>query len=279
VTSPEATAPEITIRPPSRWGDFGLRELARYGELLYFVTKREIQIRYKQSVVGIAWAVLQPLTYAFVFALFFGRLAKVPSQGIPYPVWAIAALVPWIFAYQSVSQAAMSLIMDQNLVTKVYFPRLVAPLARVLSFLVDLAIALGILIVFVFAYGQHPSIGLVAMPAFILLAFVLVVGAGSLLAAINAKYRDVTLAVPLITQLWLFATPIAYPASLIKGTWAYIYAINPMVSVIEGSRWAFLGTPAPPIGTLAVSTASALLIATGGLIYFRRTERFLADVI
>ena len=270
---------DVTIRPLGRWPGFGLAELGRSRELLYFMTKRELQIRYKQSMFGVSWAILQPVTYAFVFAIFFGRLANIPSEGLPYPVFALAALVPWVFASQGVGQAAASLVGEANLLGKVYFPRLVLPLAKVTSFLVDLVIGLGILCVFVALYGGSPGWGLLALPGFLAISIATVVGLGVLLATINVKYRDVVVAIPLFIQLWLFATPVLYPGSLITGVWQYIYAINPMVSVIEGVRWGFLGTTAPPLGGVAVSVTIAVLLLAVGITYFRSAERYLADII
>jgi lipopolysaccharide transport system permease protein len=272
-------ASRVVIRPPGRWPGLGFRELAGYRELLYFLTRREILVRYKQSLFGITWVVAQPLAYAFVFAIFFGKLAKIPSEGIPYPVFALAALVPWIFAAQGIGQASSSLVGEANLLGKIYFPRLALPLAKLLSFFVDLAIGLCVLTVFVIIYGAHPTIGLVALPAFLLLAVLTVLGAGLTLATMNVKYRDVTVAIPLIMQLWLFATPVLYPGALITGTWQYIYAMNPMVSVIEGVRWGFVGTDAPPIGGVAVSVAVAAILFAIGITYFRRAEHYLADII
>ena len=275
----EAAAPLIRIEPPRRWAGLGLRELWDARELLYFMAKRELQIRYKQSVFGISWAVLQPLLYAFIFALIFGRLTDIPSEGVPYTVFALAALVPWLFTSQSVTQASASLVAEASLLGKVYFPRLVIPIAKILSFLADLVIALVVLSVFVFLYGESPSAGLALMPLFLLLAFVTVTGTGMLLATLNVRYRDIALAIPLLVQLWLFATPVVYPGSLIEGTWQYIYAINPMVTVIDGTRWAFLGLDAPDPGAVAISVASATMLMLVGILYFRRTERFLADII
>ena len=269
----------VTIAPPSRWGGFGLRELWGARELLYFMSKRELQIRYKQSLFGVSWAVLQPLVYAFVFALFFGRLANVPSDGFPYPIFALTALVPWIFLSQAVAQAAGSLVGDANLLGKVYFPRLVIPIAKVVSFLIDLVIALFVLGLFVALYGESPSAGLIVLPGFLLLAVVTALGAGTLLATLNVRYRDVTVAIPLLVQLWLFATPVIYPGSLITGAWQYVYALNPMVSVIDGVRWGFLGAPAPELASVAISVASALCLLVAGTAYFRRAERFFADVV
>jgi lipopolysaccharide transport system permease protein len=270
---------DVTISPPGRWPGFGFAELLRYRELLYFMAKRELQVRYKQSFFGVSWAVLQPVTYAFVFAVFFGHLAKIPSEGIAYPVFALAAMVPWVFASQGTGQAAASLVGEANLLGKVYFPRLVLPLAKIGSFLVDLVIGFGVLSAFVVIYGAQPSWGLVALPLFLAIALLTVIGVGVLLATLNVKYRDITVAIPLFVQLWLFATPVLYPGSLITGTWQYIYAINPMVSVIEGVRWGFLGTTAPPVGTVAVSATVALILLMIGVTYFRGAERYLADII
>jgi lipopolysaccharide transport system permease protein len=275
----QAAAPVVRIHPPGRSIRIGWAELWGARELLYFMAKRELQIRYKQSIFGVTWAVLQPLLYAFVFALFFGRLADVPSEGVPYTVFALAALVPWLFTSQGTTQAAASLVADANLVAKVYFPRLVIPIAKIVSFLADLVIALVVLGVFVALYGATPTAGLALMPLFLLLAFVTVAGAGLLLATLNVRYRDVAIAIPLLVQLWLFATPVVYPGSLITGAWQYVYAVNPLVTVIEGTRWAFLGTGAPDPGAAAISAASALALLAVGALYFRRTERHLADII
>ena len=272
-------ASRIVIRPPGRWPGFGFRELASYRELLYFLTRREILVRYKQSIFGITWVVAQPLAYAFVFAVFFGKLAKIPSEGVPYTVFALAALVPWLFAAQGVSTSSNSLVGEANLLGKIYFPRLALPLAKLMSFLLDLVIGLFVLMLFVLIYGAHPTIGLVAVPGFLAIGFLTVLGVGLTLATLNVKYRDVTVAVPLISQLWLFATPVLYPGALITGTWQYIYAMNPMVSVIEGVRWAFVGTDPPPLGAIAVSIVVAFILFTIGITYFRRAEHYLADII
>jgi lipopolysaccharide transport system permease protein len=278
-TTANAAERQLVIRPPSRWAGIGLPELWEYRELLYFLTKREIQIRYKQSIFGVSWAVLQPISYAFVFALFFGTLASVPSDGFPYPVFALAALVPWIFVSASITQGAGSLVADANLLSKVYFPRLLIPIAKTLSLMLDLLISLVVLSVMTVVYDASPSVGLVTVPLLILLAAVMATGAGAGFGALNVMYRDVTVAVPLLIQLWLFASPIAYPASLITGDWQYLYALNPMVTIVEGMRWAFLGSDAPSLGVVACSTAGAIAILAVGVVYFRRAERFFADVI
>lgn len=271
--------PTISIRPPGKWSSLRLGDLWEYRELLYFLTKRELQIRYKQSVFGISWAVLQPVVLAFIFALFFGLLAKVKSDSGPYPVFAMAGLVPWLFVAQSVAQSATSLVGDANLLTKIYFPRMVLPLGRVLALGIDLLVAIGVLFVVALIYGVTPSAAVALLPVFLLLAFVTAAGAGVLLSAVNVQYRDVTVVVPLAIQVWLFATPVIYASSLVSGNWQYLYAINPMVSVINGFRWALVDGPAPSIGTVAVSWASALALLVAGLVYFRRTEQFFADVI
>jgi lipopolysaccharide transport system permease protein len=267
------------IRPPGRFDGLGLRELVKHHELLYFLVKRELQVRYKQSFLGVAWAVLQPIVLAFIFALFFGRLANVPSEGVPYPAFALAGLVPWMFAAQATAQSATSLVGDANLLSKVYFPRLVIPLAKVLSLAVDLLVALCVLFPFVVAYGVTLEPQALAVIPFVLLAVVTVTGIGIGLSALNVKYRDITVGIPLLVQVWLFATPVVYPGSLVTGAWRYIYALNPMVSVIDGMRWAVLGTHAPATGPLLVSIAVALITLVAALVYFKRTERYFADLI
>jgi lipopolysaccharide transport system permease protein len=277
--SPTADRFELVITPPGRWGNLSLRELWSYRELLYFLTKRELQVRYKQSIFGVSWAVLQPVALAFLFALFFGRLAKVPSEGVPYPAFALAGLASWIYVAQASTQAAGSLIGDANLLSKVYFPRLLIPTAKVLSLLVDLAVALIVAAAAVLLYGLGARWQWLVTPVFLILALITAMGVGTLLAPLNVKYRDVTVAVPLIAQLWLFATPVVYPGTLITGAWQYVYALNPMVSVIQGTRWALLGTEAPALGAVAISVASALCLLLTALTYFRRTERTFADII
>jgi homopolymeric O-antigen transport system permease protein len=267
------------IRPPSGFSGLGLRALGEYRELLYFLTKRELQVRYKQSAFGVSWAILQPVVLAFIFTVFFGLLADIPSEGIPYPVFAMAALVPWLFISQTVSQSALSLVSDANLLSKVYFPRLVIPLGKAFALLVDLVIALVVVLVVALIYSQSPGVGILALPGFILLAFVTAVGLGVLLAAVNVKYRDVSLAVPLLMQVWLFATPVIYPGSLVTGGWKYIYALNPAVSVVEGSRWALLDATPPGLVPVLISSAVALTTLVAGVVYFRRTELFFADVV
>jgi lipopolysaccharide transport system permease protein len=269
----------IVIRPPAGWGTLGLRELREYRELLYFLTKRELQIRYKQSFFGVSWAILQPVTLAFIFTIFFGVLANVPSEGVPYPVFALSALAPWLFVSQTVAQSALSLVGDANLLSKVYFPRLVIPLAKAFSLLVDLVISLSVVVVISLLYGVPPGVEIVFLPLFLLLGLIVGSGLGILLAALNVKYRDVAMAVPLFMQVWLFATPVIYPSSLVSDNWKYVLALNPMTSVVEGSRWALIGAPAPDPLTVLISAAVAVVVFVAGLVYFKRTELFFADVV
>jgi len=272
-----ATA-EIVITPPRRFVGPRLRELWNYRELVYFMTKRELQVRYKQSFFGVGWAVLQPLVMAFVFALFFGQLARLPSEGIPFPVFAIVGLVPWLFTAQAINNASVSLVMDQNLLQKVYFPRLVLPLAKALGLMLDLAIALTVVLVVMAAYGVGVASTAWLVPFFLALGVLTAFAFGTLFSALNVKYRDVGLIVPVIVQLGLFLTPVIYPISLVSGPLQYLWAVNPMVSVIGGIRWALLGVPGPDLGMVAISVASALLVLTVAIAYFRNAERFFADI-
>jgi lipopolysaccharide transport system permease protein len=274
-----AHAPEVLIRPPGRWAPLRLSEIWEYRELLYFLTKRQIQVRYKQSFFGIAWAILQPLALTFVFALFLGRLARVGSEGLPYPVFAITAFVPWLFFSQSVTESARSLVAETQLLSKVYFPRVLIPLSRVLSLLIDLAIALGVVVLFILIYGVQMGAAAPLLPLFLLLAFIAAVGMSVFLAALNVRYRDVQVVTPLLVMLWLFVTPVIYPGSLVTGTWEYVYALNPLVAVIEGVRWTLVGTAPPDPAVVAISVAVAVLLLGVGALYFSRTERSFADII
>ena len=257
--------------------DFG--ELWAYRELVYFLTWRDIKVRYKQTALGVGWAVLQPLLTMLVFSLFFGRLAAVPSDGVPYPIFSFAALVPWSFFAYGLTQAANSVVLNQQLVTKVYFPRLAIPLATVLSGAIDFVIAFVVLLGFMLWYGMAPTINVLWLPFLLLLAFTAALGVGVWLAALNVLYRDVRYFIPFLTQFWLFATPIAYPSSLLPEPWRTLYGINPMVGVVEGFRWALLGTDTAPGPIIAVSAVASVLILAAGSFYFRRMESTFADVI
>jgi lipopolysaccharide transport system permease protein len=256
-----------------------LRELWEYRELLYFLTWRDIKARYKQTALGVAWAVLQPLLTMAVFSLFFGKLAQVPSDGLPYPIFSFAALVPWTFFSYGLIQSANSVVGNQQLVTKVYFPRLVIPTATVLSGIVDFALAFVILLGMMLYYGVVLTLHVLWVVPLLLLAFTTALGVGLWLAALNVQYRDVRYTVPFLTQLWLFATPIAYPSSLLNEPWRTLSGINPMAGVVEGFRWSLLGTDTAPGPIIAVSSLVALLFLIGGAFYVRRVEDTFADVI
>jgi lipopolysaccharide transport system permease protein len=279
----QTVAPEVlqtlTIRPPSGWASIGLKELWDYRELLYFLMWRDIKVRYKQTALGAAWAIIQPFFMMIVFSLFFGRLGKIPSDGIPYPVFVYCALLPWQLFSFALSESSNSLVGNQNLITKVYFPRLVVPISAVLGGLIDFAIAFVILLAMMAYYGIVPGIAIVTLPLFILLAVMTALGVGLWLSALNVQYRDVRYTIGFLTQFWLFATPVAYPSSLIPAKWRALYGLNPMAGVVEGFRWALLGKADPPGALLAVSVGVVILILVGGLYYFRRMEQTFADIV
>jgi lipopolysaccharide transport system permease protein len=256
-----------------------LRELWEYRELLYFLTWRDVKVRYKQTALGAAWAIIQPFFTMVVFSLFFGRLAKMPSEGVPYPIFSYAALVPWSFFAHSLMNSSNSLVSSANLIKKVYFPRLAIPLATALSGVVDFVIAFVVLLGMMLYYGIAPTINALWLPAFVLLALVTSLGVGLWLSALNVQYRDVRYTLPFLTQVWLFSTPIAYPSSLIPEQWRALYGINPMAGVVDGFRWALLGTDTQPGLMIGVSVFVALAIFIGGLFYFRRMEKIFADVV
>ncbi len=275
---PGTTSRTLVIRPPRGWVPINLRALWAYRELLYSLTWREVTVRYKQTALGFGWAIIQPFFMMIVFTLFFGNLAKVPSGGIPYPLFSYAALLPWTLFAEGISRASMSLVQDANLVQKVYFPRLVMPLSGILSPLVDFAIAFTILIGMMVFYGYPPTLNLIWLPAFILLAMATALGVGLWLSAINIKYRDVRYVLPFLIQLWLFASPVVYPSSLLPPRFQAVYGLNPMAGVIEGFRWALLGT-APPGSLIGVSIIMVIAILISGAFYFRRCEKAFADVV
>ena len=274
-----ALSRELVVHPPRRFERLNFRELLEYHELLYFLAKRELQIRYKQSIVGVGWAVLQPLALTAVFTLFFGRLAKVPSDGVPYGLFALTGLVWWLFLSQSTVQGSVSLVGNANLISKVYFPRILVPVAKTLALAVDAVIALVIVVLLAYAYGEHPGIRAVLLVPLLLLTITFACGIATLLAALNVKYRDVTVLVPVAVQMWLFATPVIYPGSLVTGAWQYVYALNPAVSIIGCVRWLLLDTPAPSTGAILISAAVAAGVIVAGVVYFRSSEHFFADLI
>jgi lipopolysaccharide transport system permease protein len=268
----------VHIEPARGWVSLQLRDLWEYRELLYFLTWRDIKVRYKQTVLGAAWAIIQPFMTMVVFSLFFGRLAGVPSDDIPYPIFSYAALVPWTFFANSLTGSANSLVGSTNLIKKVYFPRLTIPISSVLSGVVDFALAFAVLLGMMLFYEIYPTRNVVWLPLFLLLAFVTSLGAGLWLSALNVEYRDVRYVVPFLVNFWMFATPIAYPSSLVPEQWQILYALNPMVGVVEGFRWALLGVDTAPGPMVAVSALVATLALVGGAFYFRRMEKTFADV-
>jgi lipopolysaccharide transport system permease protein len=273
-------APELVIRPSSGWIPLNLGQLLAYRDLLFFLMWRDIKVRYKQTVLGAAWAFIQPFFTMLVFTLFFGNLGGMSQRtgDIPYPVYVFAALVPWSFFAFALSQASESLVANANLIKKVYFPRLVVPLAAVLAGTVDFLIAFATLIGLLLYFGTVPTWHVCFLPAFMLLALGTSLGVGLWLSALNVQFRDVRYTLTFATQLWLFATPIAYPISIVPQEWRPLYAVNPMVGVVEGFRWALLGSGDAPGPMLVVSTAVSLLVLVSGAYYFRRMERTFSDI-
>lgn len=279
LTPPSKKTDIIYIRPARGWASLGLGEVWEYRDLLYFLTWRDIKVRYKQTALGAVWAIIQPVFTMVIFSLFFGRLAKVPSDGIPYPLFAFAALVPWTFFANALTQSSNSLVGSANLIKKVYFPRLAIPLSSVLSSAIDFALAFSILLLMQAFYGIAPTLNILFLPLFLLLAVVTSLGVGLWLSALNVRYRDVRHMIPFITQLWLFATPVAYPSSMLRQPWRTVYGLNPMAGVVEGFRWALLGQNNPPGLMIVVSSIAALSLLVGGAFYFRQMEKSFADIV
>lgn len=274
-----ASPPTKIIKPSHGWSPIRLDAIWAHRELLYFLVWRDIKVRYKQTLLGVLWAVLQPLMLMVAFSIFFGRLAKVPSDGLPYPVFTFCALIPWQLFAQALSQASNSLVENDKLITKVYFPRLVIPLSAVLSGVMDFLIGFVILIALMVYYGIAPTPALWTIPVFVLLVVVSALAVGLWLSALNVRYRDVRYTIPFITQFWFFVSPVAYSSSIVPGFWQWFYALNPMVGVIEGFRWALLGKAAAPGSQLVISSAVVVMLFVSGLYYFRRMERTFADVV
>jgi lipopolysaccharide transport system permease protein len=277
--------PTVVIEPSRGWTSLRLRDVWEYRELLYFLVWRDVKVRYKQTALGAAWAILQPLMTMVVFTIFFGKLAGVGSDGLPYPIFSYAALLPWTFFAQGLSQSSDSLVGSANLVRKVYFPRLVIPGASVLAGVVDFAIAFVVLFGLMAYYGIWPSSAVVFLPLFLLLAFATALGVGMWLAALNVQYRDVKYVVPFFIQLWLFVTPVIYPASRVTtklaelGLPTWIYGLNPMAGVVEGFRWSLLGVGTRPGPVILASAVVTTVLLLSGAFYFRRMERTFADVV
>jgi lipopolysaccharide transport system permease protein len=278
VSSQTSAIETVRIEPSGRWVDLRLKDLWEYRELLYFLVWRDVKVRYKQTVLGAAWAMLQPFFTMLIFSVVFGRLARIPSDGVPYPLFCYAALVPWTFFATGLLQSANSLVGNTNLLKKVFFPRLTIPIAAVAAMSVDFLCAMIVLVGMMVYYAAVPSWNIVWLPAFVILTFVTALGVGLWLSALNVKFRDVKYLVPFLVQIWMFATPIAYPSSLLSEEWRALYALNPMVGVVEGFRWALLGTSTRPGPMVAASAVAALALLVSGAYFFRRTERTFADV-
>ena len=267
------------IEPSRGWVRLGLAELWKHRELLYFLTWREIKVRYKQTALGVGWAILQPLFAMLIFSLFFGRLGKLPSDGIPYPLFVFAGLVPWTFFSNALTSSSNSLVNSSHLISKIYFPRLALPLSSILSGLVDFGLAFCLLLVIMAYYRVAPSATSLWLPLLVLLAAVTSLGVGLWLSALNVEFRDIKHTLPFLTQMWMFGTPIAYPSSMLPAKWRILYGLNPMVGVVEGFRWALLGTGTRPEPMILVSSLAAVFLLVSGAYYFRRMERTFADVV
>lgn len=276
----ERTSSETTIQPSRGWSIPDLRELWRYRELVYFLIWRDVKVRYKQTLLGAAWAILKPLLSMVVFSVIFGRLARIPTDDVPPPLFYYSGLLAWVFFQDGVTKASNSLVSGRNLITRVYFPRLAMPLSSVVAGLVDFGLAFLVLIGLMLYYGYRPTEAVWTLPLFLLLALVTALGGGLWLAALNVSYRDIGYVTPFLVQAWLYASPVVYSASLIEGEfWQVVYGLNPMAGVVQGFRWAMLGVGQPPSGILIASVGVALALLLTGAMYFRRMERTFADVV
>jgi lipopolysaccharide transport system permease protein len=271
--------PRTRRQPPKGWAWPKFRELWEFRELLFFFAWRDIKVRYRQTVMGALWAIIQPLFTMVIFSLFFGRLANIPSDGVPYPIFSFTALVPWTFFANALAQASNSLVVNANMVKKIYFPRLALPIATVLAGVVDFVLAFVVLLGIMLFYRFVPTVNIIWLPLFALLALVTSIGVSLWLAAMNVQFRDVRYTIPFLTQAWLFVTPIAYPSSLLPEPWRTVYGLNPMAGVVEGFRWALLGTDTAPGKMIIVSTLVAVTLFVSGAFYFRRMEQSFADVL
>jgi len=274
--------PIVRITPPSGWWAIRFGELWEYRELVYFFVWRDIKIRYKQTAIGAAWAVLQPFLTMLIFSLFFGALAHIPSQGLPYPIFYYSALLPWMYFAASLQNATNTIVENQRVITKVYFPRLALPISAVFSGLVDFAISFLMFVAMMAYYHIHPTLAVFWMPVFLLMAVLTALGMGLWLSALNAIYRDVRYVVPFLVQFWMFASPVVYPSSLVSARWpkwAWLYGLNPMVGVIEGFRWSIAGSGDPPGRLVLISAGVVLVVLLSGLAYFQRMETTIADVV
>jgi lipopolysaccharide transport system permease protein len=273
------TAPTVVIQPSRGPVALNLRDLWRYRDLLYILAWRDVKVRYKQTALGAAWAIIQPVFNMIIFTVIFGHVAHLPSNGVPYAVFTLAALLPWTYFSYVLQQSGESLVENARMISKVYFPRLVLPISAALAGLVDFGVAFVVLVGMMLFLHVHPGIGLLFLPLFLLLAIAAALSAGIWLSALNVKYRDVRYTLPFLTQVWLYASPVAYSAGLVKGKLALVYALNPMAGVIEGFRWALLGVGPTPGLNLLPSVAVTLLLLISGLVYFRRMEQTFADMV
>ena len=272
-------ARKIIIRPTSGWAALNLRDLWVYRELVYFMTWRDLKVRYKQTVLGAAWAILQPFLTMVVFSIFFGNLAGVPSDGVPYPIFSYTALIPWTLFSKALQDASRSLVNSSHMITKVYFPRMILPLASVLAGIVDFLIAFVVLLGMMAFYHVTPTANIWTIPLFLILALVTAAGVSLWLSALNVLYRDINYVLPFLTQFWMYITPIAYPSSMVPEKWRLLYAVNPMTGVVEGFRWALLGSGQAPGMMTLVSTLVAIVLLVSGMFYFKRMERLFADMV
>jgi len=270
--------PMLIIKPPRKWVPVDFHELWNYRELLISFTMRDIKIRYKQTALGFLWAIIQPLFMMVIFTIIFGGFAKIPSDGVPYPLFSFSALLPWMLFSEGLTRSTMSMVSNANIMTKVYFPRLIMPISGILSPLVDFAVSISILVVMMAYYGFVPTINVVFLPLFILLALATSLGVGLWLSALNVKYRDFQYTIPFIIQLWMYASPVVYPASMLPQSIQFLYGLNPMAGVIEGFRWALLGT-AVPNSIIFVSVCMVAVMLVSGMFYFRRMEQYYADIV
>ncbi|MGA8223919.1 MAG: ABC transporter permease [Candidatus Acidiferrales bacterium] len=271
--------PVLRIAPPNRWWELPFGEMWDYRELLYFFVWRDIKIRYKQTAIGAAWAVLQPFLTMLIFSLFFGRLAHIPSLGLPYPIFYYSALLPWMYFAGALQNTTSTMVENQRLITKVYFPRLILPFSSVLSGLVDFGISFLMFVAMMIYYGIRPSLAMLCLPVFLLLAVLTALGVGLWLSALNAIYRDVRYVLPFLVQFWMFASPVAYPSSLVPAKWRWLYGLNPMAGVIEGFRWSLAGKGDPPGHLILVSAVVVAAVLLSGIAYFQKMETIIADVV
>ncbi|MDH7510120.1 MAG: ABC transporter permease [Methanolinea sp.] len=270
--------PVTIITPPKKWVPIDFKEIWEYRELLYIFTWRDVKLRYKQTALGAAWAIIQPLFAMVIFTVIFGGFAKIPSEGVPYPLFSLAALLPWTLFAEGLSRSTLSMVQNQNILTKVYFPRLIMPLSGILSPLVDFCVSFSILVLMMAYYGFMPTVNVIFLPLFILFAVLTSLSVGIWLSALNVMYRDFQYTVPFLVQIWLYASPVVYPSSLLPEKWQVLYGLNPMAGVIEGFRWALLGTN-PPGAMMGVSLAVVLVLLVAGTFYFRRVEQYYADIV